>query len=166
MLDGLWMNATPERDFREDIVSSIMTRNVHRCQSSETVLSSLSRMVEKDVGSLVVDDGDHLGIVTERDVVRKLVLMGGSEGEAPFLRKTVREIMTPDAITITSQTLVLEAASKMVNNKVRRLPVVDDGKLVGLVTERDVFRWFVQATQRAMPESVKGALSGYEFLFI
>jgi CBS domain-containing protein len=54
----------------------------------------------------------------------------------------------------------------MVNNKVRRLPVVDDGKLVGLVTERDVFRWFVQATERAMPESVKGALSGYEFLFI
>ena len=109
---------------------------------------------------------EHLGIVTERDVVRKLVLMRGSEGEASFLSKTVREIMTPDAITVGSEALVLEAAAKMVSNKVRRLPVVDDGKLVGLITERDVFRWFVQATQRNQPESTKGDISGYEFLFI
>lgn len=94
-------------------------------------------MAEQGVGALVVteDDGAVVGIISERDVVRHVA----SEG-ADALEQSVAEVMTHPVTTCASTTGVTELATTMTEGRVRHLPVVDDGRLVGIVSIGDVVK--------------------------
>lgn len=101
-----------------------------------TVYDALSIMAEMEVGALVVMDGDRLaGIISERDYARSVILRGKSSKTTP-----VSEIMTSKVLTISFETTVEECMSLMTNQRVRHLPVVDDGKVVGLLSIGDIVK--------------------------
>ncbi len=102
--------------------------------------SSLSRVVEKlvesNVGSLVVHDGDDMvGIITERDILRAC-----ATAKRPLDQSTVREYMSSELITSTSDQNVSEVMGLMTSHRIRHLPIVDEGKLTGIISIGDVVK--------------------------
>jgi CBS domain-containing protein len=94
-------------------------------------------MVEANVGSLLVtESGEVTGIVTERDYLRRVVVEGRTDRETP-----VREIMSSPLIVVTPQTSVDECMALMTNRRIRHLPVVDAGKVAGIVSIGDVVKF-------------------------
>ena len=90
-------------------------------------------MWAQQTGSLVVMDGDDLlGIITERDLMKSVARALDPE------QATVSDLMTKDVITVTSDTHLFEAARLMAARWIRHLPVVDDGGIVGMVSQRDL----------------------------
>ncbi len=135
----------------EDTLAFIMTKKVITVPAKEKVSKALDIMSKNDIGSLVVVDQDQpVGIVTERDIVRRLVKN----------RKTtdasVEDLMSHPLITAEPQTPSWEAFRIMLKKRIRRLPLVEKGKLVGIVTERDLFRWvLLVAYEPHLPEDIK-----------
>jgi CBS domain-containing protein len=108
--------------------------------STVTVYQALELMFEKNIGALlVIDDGKFVGIFTERDYARKLVLKGKSSKET-----TIGEIMTERPITVTCDTTIDECMRTMTERKIRHLPVMEDNKLVGLVSVGDVVKFIIE----------------------
>ena len=104
-----------------------------------TVYQALEVMYEKNIGALlVVDEGKFLGIFTERHYARKLVLRGKSSKET-----TVGEIMTERPVTVKPDTSIEDCMRIMGGKKIRHLPVVENDKLVGLVSMGDVVRYMI-----------------------
>ncbi|HEV8359187.1 MAG TPA: CBS domain-containing protein [Candidatus Thermoplasmatota archaeon] len=99
-----------------------------------TVLDAARLMKERNIGSLIVEDNHRpVGILTERDLVGKVV----AQGLDP--RAThVRELMSTPLLTVPPEMDVLEAARAMARHHVRRLPVINGSKLLGIVSERDI----------------------------
>jgi CBS domain-containing protein len=122
---------------KEEDVTRIMSRTVYTLTGDQTVRDAVAMMAKKNAGSVVVIDGSRVvGIITERDVVRKL---GGSG----LLSKKLSSIATKPVVTVSPNTQVWEAFSLMLKKGIRRLPVVKGGKVVGIVTERDLLKWVV-----------------------
>jgi CBS domain-containing protein len=95
---------------------------------------ALRLMAEKDIGALLVLDDDHLvGIVTERDIVRKLA-MSGRDAEST----AVREIMSERVLYVRPEQSVEECMALMTEKHLRHLPVLDGSRLLGMVSMRDV----------------------------
>lgn len=108
--------------------------------SNVTVYQALERMFEKNIGSLlVIDDGKFVGIFTERDYARKLILKGKSSKET-----AIGEIMTEHPITVTYDTTIDECMRTMTDRKIRHLPVMEDNKLVGLISVGDVVKFIIE----------------------
>jgi CBS domain-containing protein len=102
----------------------------------ESVLEAVGQMVENNVGSLLVTDGGEVkGIVTERDYLRRVTLEGRTE-ESP-----VREIMSSPLIVATVDTTVDECMALMTDRRIRHVPVVDEDKVVGLVSIGDLVKF-------------------------
>jgi CBS domain-containing protein len=102
----------------------------------EPVYNALQLMAEKNVGALVVVKNEEvIGVISERDYARKIILRGKSSRET-----LVREIMTSPAICVTSDKTVEQCLSLMTDKHIRHLPVVDDGKLVGVVSVGDLVK--------------------------
>lgn len=121
------------------LLSEIMTRKLITVDISERVEEALRLMIKYDVGSVIVTDKERpVGIITERDVTRAS-LRGDS-----LLRLPVRSLMSRPIQTVSSDTEIWRAFEVMLKLDVRRLPVVDDGKLVGMVTEKDLTRWVLR----------------------
>lgn len=114
-------------------VSEIMTEATVTDRPEDTVAEAARKMWEQQTGSLLVVDGDELiGIITERDVL-KAVATGMD------LRVTkVVDVMGKDPITVHAGSTLREAAKIMTDNWIRHLPVVQDGKLVGVLSQRDL----------------------------
>lgn len=111
-------------------------QNVHTISSEATVLEFLQAMAEHNVGALpVVDDGELVGIVSERDYARKIVLQGRSSVGTP-----VSTIMSSPVITTEPQQSIQACMSLMTDRHLRHLPVVDDGRLVGLLSIGDLVK--------------------------
>ena len=99
-----------------------------------SVLDAIKMMAEKGIGALAVMDGDKLvGIVTERDYARKVILKGRSSQTT-----TVSEIMSTDVITTTGQETVQVCMNHMTRRKIRHLPVVEDGQVMGMISIGDL----------------------------
>ena len=132
---------TQERKEQETI-RQIMSKTVRTIEKSKSVRSALDIMIKHDIGSVVVVDGSKVfGIITERDIMRNI------EGEAPYLDKRVGDACSTPVISVGPDVESWEAFEIMLRNKIRRLPVLDeDQRLVGIVTERDLFKWVVQVT--------------------
>jgi len=114
-------------------VSEVMTSRVVTSNASSTVLDAARLMVEKNIGSVIITkDGRLEGILTERDLLDAV----GQGKDVGSMR--VSELMTGKVVSVKSNTSVVEAAKKMVLHKFRRLPVVDHGILVGIVTASDL----------------------------
>ena len=100
-----------------------------------SVYDALKLMNERNVGAMLVQIDDYLvGIISERDYVRKVIL---DTHEAKNLK--VSEIMTRDVITVTSEDTVVHCVALMRKHHVRHLPVVEQGKAIGMVSLRDLF---------------------------
>jgi signal-transduction protein with cAMP-binding, CBS, and nucleotidyltransferase domain len=101
-----------------------------------SVLEAVQLMVENNVGSLLVTvDGEVAGIVTERDYLRRVTLEGRTE-EAP-----VREIMSSPLVVAIAETTVDECMAMMTDRRIRHIPVVEDEKVVGLVSIGDLVKF-------------------------
>lgn len=111
-------------------------QQVHTISPDDMVLQALMRMAEKNVGALLVVKNDEvLGIISERDYARKMVLHGRSS-----VGTKVSDIMVSPVITIDSHQNVETCLSIMTEKHLRHLPVVEDGKLVGLLSIGDLVK--------------------------
>lgn len=111
--------------------------DVIQVRSDDSVLSAVQLLARHRIGCVpVVDDGQVVGIFSERDLVYRV----GAEG-AGALDKPVSSVMTSPAITITPDTQVLQGLSMMTRRRMRHLPVVADGELVGLVSIGDLVKF-------------------------
>ena len=137
-----------------DIVSAIMSTKVVTIKATDTIGSALKKMVRHKIGSIVaVEKGKPVGILTERDVSMKVAKVQSLRG------LVVKKIMSKPLITVGPSTDVWDAVEEMVRRDIRRLPVIADGKLVGMVTERDVLRWLLlTAYEPNIPEDLKQLL--------
>lgn len=116
------------------LVDSKTDSTHYAIKASETVLKALRVMAAATIGSvLVMDEGRIIGIFTERDYV----LRGELEGHTAA-NTLVRDVMTPELYTVTSNTSIDECMALMLKHHIRHLPVVDEGALVGIVSIRDV----------------------------
>jgi CBS domain-containing protein len=122
-------------------VKDFMTKNVITIDASKTVIEAADLMSQNNVGDLVVmDKSAPVGIVTERDLVRR-VLAGRKS-----LTIQVSEVMTTPLRVIDPEAPLKEAARRMVNKGIRRLPVIKDNKLVGIITATDFARHLSKKT--------------------
>ena len=109
---------------------------VHTIAPTASVLDALNLMAEKQIGSLLVVEGEAIvGMLTERDYARKMALMGRSSRDTP-----VRDIMTTQVLYVGPSRTTEECMALMTENRVRHLPVLDGGKLVGLVSIGDLVK--------------------------
>jgi CBS domain-containing protein len=115
--------------------------------SDASVYSAIETMAEKHVGALlVVDDGYLVGILSERDYARKVILKGRSSKDT-----FVREIMTPNPLTIRCDTSIDEAMRTMTENRIRHLPVLNsEGQIAGVLSVGDVIKWIVSSQEEAI----------------
>jgi signal-transduction protein with cAMP-binding, CBS, and nucleotidyltransferase domain len=105
--------------------------------SEASVFDMVAQMVEANVGSLLVTVGGRIeGIVTERDYLRRVTLEGRTDKNTP-----VSEIMTSPLIVVTPQTPVEECMAIMTDRRIRHMPVVEDGEVVGLVSIGDIVKF-------------------------
>jgi CBS domain-containing protein len=105
------------------------------------VIDAIQLMGEKNVGALpVVDNGTLVGIVSERDYTRKVILKGMSSKETP-----VSDIMTAQVLTVTPSESVIECMRIMTEKRVRHLPVLEGTNLVGILSIGDMVNWFISA---------------------
>ena len=111
-------------------------RNYWFVKSEQSVLEALQVMAEKNAGALlVVDDGNLTGIISERDYARKVVLQGKTSETLP-----VREIMTDQVITVDPGRSVEECMAMMTESRIRHMPVLENGAIVGVVSIGDLVR--------------------------
>jgi len=116
------------------LVSEIMTRNVKTVRLDTTVREVIATMLSREIGSIVVVQGERpVGIITERDILR--AVMTTSIPIESFLAK---DAMSTPLITINAHASIDEATRLMKTKRVKKLVVVDDGKLTGILTHTDV----------------------------
>jgi CBS domain-containing protein len=109
---------------------------IYSIDPEATVFEALGLMEEKNVGALLVMKGEQLiGIFSERDYARRMILQGRTSRETP-----VREVMTSKVFVITPETTSGECMMHMTDRHIRHLPVVDGGRVVGVISIGDVVR--------------------------
>ncbi len=117
-------------------LADFMTRDVLAVAPEDTLGEAAQRMVEQRVGSAVVlEHGRLIGILTERDLLRAVA------GRVHSSDARVREWMTGDPVVASETTSAGEAARTMLEHGFRHLPVVEDDRMLGIVSLRDVMRW-------------------------
>jgi len=120
-----------------------------------TVFDALERMAKKEVGALVVTEGDQVvGLITEREYARKVVLQGRTSPTT-----LVKEIMTSPVVYIHLDQPIEECMSLMTEKRTRHLPVIEDGKLVGLISIGDIVKSII-ADQQFIIEQLVRYVSG------
>jgi CBS domain-containing protein len=122
-----------------------------------TVYEALEKMSEKDAGAmLVIDEGNLVGIFTERDYARKLILKG------KFSKDTaVRDLMTQEVLYVEPQNSIEDCMVLMTNKRVRHLPVIEDELLVGIVTIGDVVKQIISDQESTIQQLEKYITGGY-----
>lgn len=119
-----------------DTVGEVMTREVATVLAEDPVDEAVRVMVERDIGSVVVVEGERpVGMLTERDLLRRL------RRDTELLRRPVGEVMSSPVVTVAPGAEMIEAFDLMNQHGIRRLPVVETDRLVGVVADRDLLRW-------------------------
>jgi CBS domain-containing protein len=110
---------------------------VLQIEADATVFEAMRQMVEANVGSLLVSDGGrHVGIVTERDYLRRIALERRDDETT-----AVREVMSSPLVVVTPDTSIDECMAVMTDRRIRHVPVVDEGIVVGIVSIGDVVKF-------------------------
>jgi len=123
-------------------VREIMVTNVITAEDTMTALEGARKMAEHKIGSLVITNNDKpIGIVTERDMIQKLI----SKGIAPD-SVMLKDVMSQPLIAIKPDESLSSAAQKMLEKDIRRLPIVDGGKLLGIITDADMISFASSVT--------------------
>ena len=129
--------------------------NIWSIASQETTYKALEIMADKDIGALlVIDDEELVGIFSERDYARKVILKGKSSKET-----TVGELMTSPVYTISPEKSIEECMALMTKIHCRHLPVIESGKLIGVVSIGDVINAII-TTQRVEIKDLRNYISG------
>jgi CBS domain-containing protein len=116
---------------------------VHTIAPEDTVYTAVRKMAEEGIGALLVVDGGRIvGIVTERDYARKVALADRSSRQTP-----VSVIMTADVLCVSPRQTTQECMALMTEHRVRHLPVLDNGKLIGLVSIGDLVKDIISEQQ-------------------
>jgi CBS domain-containing protein len=138
-----------------DCVESVMVSPVETVKPTDLLQYALKRIVKKNIGCVVVVEGKTpVGIVTERDVSRRIAK------SSKLLITQVRRVMSGPLITATPGTPIDKAVYLMAKHGIRRLPVIDREELVGLVSERDLLRWMLQVSyEPQVPIEIKQILA-------
>jgi CBS domain-containing protein len=114
----------------------------------DNVSGAIKEMAVKDVGALLVMDGDNpVGMFTERDYARNVFLKGKSSPETP-----VRDVMAKPIIFVRPEQTVDECMSVMTRKRIRHLPVLDDGVLVGMVSIGDLVKSVIEEQQHTIEQ--------------
>jgi CBS domain-containing protein len=119
-----------------DTLHGVMTGDVATVDPADLVRTAIGKMLERDIGSVVVvEEGAPVGMFTERDVTRRVL------HDAGLLDRPVADVMSGPPVTAEVTTEVVRAFELMNDRDIRRLPIVADGVLIGIVTEGDLRRW-------------------------
>ena len=126
-------------------------------EPERTLLETARLLAEKRIGAVVVSDADHavLGIVSERDIVRAVARSGAAALDEP-----VSQHMTAKVVTCTGRSAIRELMELMTDKKFRHVPIVEDGRLTGIVSIGDIVKQRVaeiEAEQRALREYIATA---------
>lgn len=114
-------------------------REIFSIAPSTSVYDALEMMADKEIGALMVMEGDRLvGMVSERDYARKVILQGRSSRDT-----AVSEIMTSEVITVTPDESVDECMKLMTEHRVRHLPIVERGEVAGIISLGDLVKWII-----------------------
>jgi len=121
---------------------------IFRVSPDATVYDAMEIMADKDVGALLVMDGDSLeGILSERDYARKVILQGRSSKDT-----LVREIMTEPMTCVKPDCSVDDAMKLMTTNRIRHLPVFCDSKVHGVISIGDLVQWISFAQDQTIEQ--------------
>ena len=119
------------------VVRDIMTKHIEMIDHDKSALEAAKTMAEKGISSLfVIKDGQPVGIVSERDFIKKICAK-----ERPIGQVRIEEIMSKILTTAEPETPIEVAVQRLVNHKIRRLPIMEEGKLVGIVTVTDLAKY-------------------------
>ena len=137
------------------ILKSKADSTVYTITPTASVFDALKLMAEKSIGALVVTEGEQVvGIITERDYARKVILIARSSKDTP-----VRGIMTSSVMYVRSDNTSEECMLLMTENRLRHLPVIDGGKLVGLVSIGDLVKDII-SEQKFIIEQLEHYITG------
>jgi CBS domain-containing protein len=119
-------------------------RDVTTASSDASLAAIAATLAQKKIGAVLVMDGDAIGgIISERDIVRAVARQGGEALSTP-----AKEWMTADVITCTLEDTINEVMQKMTSGRFRHLPVVEDGKLAGIISIGDVVKRRIEDVER------------------
>ena len=136
-------------------ILKIKGRDVWNVATGATVFEALRLMAEKEVGALLVTDGRRIaGIISERDYARKIVLLGRT---SPNTR--VEEIMSSHVVYTHPDQSIEECMAIMTDRRIRHLPVMEDGQLVGIISIGDLVKTII-AEQKFTIEQLERYISG------
>ena len=128
---------------------------VYSIQANQTVYEAIAEMDQRNVGGLIVKDDEKIvGIITERDYVRKVILKGRSSKETP-----VEAIMSRDLVSVPPEHKIQEAMALMTERRFRHLPVFKDEQLVGMLSIGDLVKAII-ADQELQIQILKDYVSG------
>jgi CBS domain-containing protein len=120
-----------------------------------TVFEAIQLMSDREIGALPVIDGGQLaGMLSERDYARKIILQGRSSKDT-----LVGEIMTAPVVTVTPADLVQDGMRLMTEHRVRHLPVLENGRLIGIVSIGDLVNWIISAHEESI-EQLRSYIAG------
>jgi CBS domain-containing protein len=120
-----------------------------------TVFEAIKIMAHKNIGAVLVMDGDRLvGVMSERDYTRKIALKGKSSKDTP-----VRDILSAQVISVTPFHPIEDCMKLMTENRIRHLPVVEEGRVVGIISIGDLVNWII-STQSAVLDQMEQYLTG------
>ena len=131
-------------------------QDLYRLRPEDPVIDAIQLMADKGVGALLVMEGDRLvGILSERDYARKVILKGRSSKDTP-----ISAIMTPaPLVTVSSKSRTKECMRLMTDRRIRHLPVVDNGKVVGMLSIGDLVRSIIEGLEGEV-EQLKQYIAG------
>lgn len=130
--------------------------NVWSVSPDDTVYEALDVMAEKNIGAVLVldEEGDLVGIMSERDYARKIILQRRTSRET-----LVRDIMTSDVVYVRPEQTVEDCMALMTDKRIRHLPVLEDGELIGVVSIGDVVKAII-SEQEFIIEQLENYITG------
>jgi CBS domain-containing protein len=119
--------------------------------SDATVFKAIQFMAEKNIGALpVMRDGILLGVISERDYTRKVILKGKSSKNIP-----VEDIMTRQLVVVSPEESIADCMRLMTAKRVRHLPILSDGKMVGILSIGDLVKWIISQQEATIDQLTK-----------